>query len=80
MSQVPRLFVVQAFNFDEEGTSQATGEPLQFDSEERARRHAVEIAGKHAGVIAWSREANLDLGEYGEPTVIYQAGEVGELD
>tara|TARA_R110002020_G_scaffold150446_1_gene327137 strand:+ start:1811 stop:2053 length:243 start_codon:yes stop_codon:yes gene_type:complete len=80
MSQSPKLIVVQAFDFDDVGTPQASVEPLQFDSEDRARRHAVEIAGKHAGVIAWSREANPDLGEYGEPTIIYMSGEVGELD
>ncbi|MCC0035507.1 MAG: hypothetical protein H6887_09625 [Hoeflea sp.] len=80
MTQSPKLIVVQAFDLDEEGAPQVTGDPLQFDSEERARRKAVELADKHAGVIAWSREANPDLGEYGEPTVIYQAGEVGALD
>lgn len=80
MSQLPRLIIVQAFDLDEEGTPQASEEPVQFESEERARRHAVAIEGKHAGVIAWSREANPTLGEYGEPTIIYQAGEVGELD
>lgn len=80
MSQLPRLIVVQVFDLDEEGTPQASGEPMQFDSEDRARRHALGIADKHAGVIAWWREANPSLGEYGEPTIIYQAGEVGELD
>lgn len=80
MSQLPRLIVVQAFDLDEEGTAQAAGEPVQFDSEDRAKRHAVAIESKHAGVIAWWREANPALGEYGEPTIIYQAGEVGDLD
>jgi len=80
MSQLPRLIVVQAFDLDEEGTSQPSGEPLQFDSEERARRHAVGIEDKHAGVVAWWREANPTLGEYGDPTIIFQAGEVGDLD
>ena len=80
MSQLPRLIVVQAFDLDEEGTPQPAEEPVQFDSEDRARRHAVALESKHAGVIAWWREANPELGDYGEPTIIYQAGEVRELD
>lgn len=80
MTQSPKLIVVQAFDLDEEGSPQVAGDPLQFDSEERAKRKAVELADKHAGVIAWSREANPDLGEYGEPTVIYQAGQIADLE
>ncbi|QPC91618.1 hypothetical protein GA829_13980 [Mesorhizobium sp. INR15] len=30
-----------------------------------------EVAGKQAGVIAWSRNANPSLGEYGEPTTLF---------
>ena len=57
MTQLPRLIVVQAFDLDEEGMPQAVVEPVQFESEERAKRHATSIEGKHAGVIAWWREA-----------------------
>tara|TARA_R110002020_G_scaffold37723_7_gene113834 strand:- start:3000 stop:3167 length:168 start_codon:yes stop_codon:yes gene_type:complete len=31
MSQSPKLIVVQAFDFDDEGTPQASGEPLQLE-------------------------------------------------
>ncbi|MCC0035510.1 MAG: hypothetical protein H6887_09640 [Hoeflea sp.] len=41
-----------------------------------AWREAVELAG----AIAWSREAIADLGEYGEQTVIFQAGQIGDLE
>lgn len=34
----------------------------------------------HEGVIAWKREVNLAVGEYGPPEVLYQAGEVPGLD
>lgn len=34
------------------------------------------LAGKHAGVIAWSREANPALGEYGEPTILFRQATV----
>lgn len=45
-------------------------------SEDRAVRTARALADKHSGVIAWSMEANVDLGEYGPPTVLFQAGDV----
>ncbi|AMS45160.1 hypothetical protein AA2016_6260 (plasmid) [Aminobacter aminovorans] len=38
------------------------------------------IESEHAGVIAWSREANPAIGEYGEPTILYQAGEVPDME
>jgi hypothetical protein len=31
-------------------------------------------------VIAWSREANPALGDYGEPTMLFLAGEVPDMD
>ena len=41
---------------------------------------AKALAPKHAGVIAWSREANPALGEYGEPTILFQAGDVPDME
>ncbi|WP_281397574.1 MULTISPECIES: hypothetical protein [Aminobacter] len=38
------------------------------------------IESQHAGVIAWSREANPAIGEYGEPTILYRAGEVPDME
>ncbi|XJO03796.1 hypothetical protein ACHMW7_08835 [Aminobacter sp. UC22_36] len=32
------------------------------------------------GVIAWSREANPAIGAYGEPTILYQHGEVPDME
>lgn len=32
------------------------------------------------GVIACSREADIALGEYGPPTVLFQAGDVSEME
>ena len=55
------------------------GEPLQFETAERAVRAAKDLASMHAGVIAWSREARPDVGEYGQPTVLYTAGEVLQM-
>jgi hypothetical protein len=31
-------------------------------------------------VIAWSREANPDIGEYGPPTILFQHGDVPEME
>ncbi|WP_394885947.1 hypothetical protein ACG873_00300 (plasmid) [Mesorhizobium sp. AaZ16] len=35
---------------------------------------------KHAGVIAWSREANPALGEYGEPSTLFVSGDVPAME
>ena len=45
-----------------------------------AVRTAKSLAANHAGVIAWSREANPALGEYGPPTVLFQTGEVPDME
>jgi hypothetical protein len=38
------------------------------------------LAGRHAGVIAWSREANPALGEYGEPTTLFVGGDSPDME
>jgi hypothetical protein len=79
-SKTPKLIVVAAFDRGEDGDLGPAGEPIQFDSEERAVRKAKEIAGSHTGVVAWSREANPDIGEYGPPTTLYLSGEVPDME
>ena len=79
-SKTPKLIVVAAFDRGEDGDLGPTGEPIQFDSEERAVRKAKEIAGSHTGVVAWSREANPDIGEYGPPTTLYLNGDVPDME
>ena len=78
--QFPRLIVVMAFDRDEEGTLQTVFGPADHQSEDRAVRAAKDLARKHAGVIAWAREARPDVGEYGEPTVLYQHGDVPDME
>lgn len=51
-----------------------------YQSEDRAVRQAKLLAVQHAGVIAWSREANVDVGEYGEPTTLFQHGDVPDME
>ncbi len=79
-SKTPKLIVVAAFDRGEDGDLGPAGEPIQFDSEERAVRKAKEIAGSHTGVVAWSREANPDIGEYGPPTTLYLNGDVPDME
>lgn len=79
-NKLPKLIVVMAFDRDEEGELQAVFGPAEQQSEDRAVRTAKALADKHAGVIAWSRDADLDLGDYGPPTVLFQAGEVPDME
>ena len=76
----PKLIVVVAFDRDEEGELQAAFGPADQQSEERAIRTAKALATKHVGVIAWSREAQFDIGEYGPPTTLFVAGDVADME
>lgn len=78
--KLPKLIVVMAFDPDDEGTLQTAFGPQDFQSEDRAVRAAQALAPKHAGVIAWSREANVDIGEYGEPVTLFQAGDIPDME
>ena len=76
----PKLIVVIAFDRGADGELFPAFGPADQQSEERAVRTARALADKHVGVIAWSREANPDIGEYGPPTTLYTAGEVPEME
>lgn len=76
----PKLIVVMAFDRDDDGELVTAFGPTDQQSEERAVRLAKQLAPQHVGVIAWSREANPDLGEYGEPKVLFQAGDVPDME
>ena len=68
------------FHPSEEGDLVEAFGPAEQQTEDRAVRIARELAQKHAGVIAWSREANPTLGEYGEPLVLFTAGDVPDME
>lgn len=76
----PKLIVVVAFDRDENGDLQTVFGPAEQQTEDRAIRTAKALATKHAGVIAWSREANPKLGEYGEPVTLFLAGDVPDME
>lgn len=76
----PKLIVVVAFDRDENGDLQMVFGPEEQQSEDRAVRIARTLATKHAGVVAWSREANPSIGEYGDPVTLFQAGDVPDME
>lgn len=55
-------------------------EAREMPDERRAIATAKLLAHQHAGVIAWSREANPAEGEYGPSQVLFQHGTVPDLD
>ena len=85
MGQLPvntkgKLIVLWAFDKDEDGALQPAFEPREMPDEERAIARARELAQRHVGVIAWSRDADMAVGDYGPPIELYRHGEVPDLD
>jgi hypothetical protein len=78
--KMPKLIVTAGFDRGEDGELFPAYGPAEQQSEERAVRTAKSLATKHVGVIAWSREANPAIGEYGPPTTLFQAGEVPDME
>ncbi|MEO5758127.1 MAG: hypothetical protein ABIQ51_14860 [Mesorhizobium sp.] len=76
----PKLIVVVAFDRGEDGELFPAFGPVDQQTEERATRTARALAAKHAGVIAWSRDADPALGDYGPPTILFQHGEVPDME
>jgi hypothetical protein len=76
----PKLIVVAALDRNDDGELVPAFDPQQQQSEEPATRLAKGLAGKHAGVIAWSRDADPRLGEYGPPTTLLTAGDVPDME
>ncbi|MEP0332161.1 MAG: hypothetical protein ABJM26_04860 [Anderseniella sp.] len=81
MPDPTKLIVVMVYDADPEtGFPFAVAELIQCDNTEKTIRIAHGLAQKHAGVIAWSRAAVPDLGEYGDHEILFQAGEIVDLD
>ncbi len=72
---VDRIYVVTAFDLNESGVLIPSYKPAQPDSENDAIALASALAGKHAGVIAWSKPAGGNTKK-----VLFQKGDVGELE
>lgn len=80
MAESKRLIVVVAFDSDEEGNLLPIDEGTQCQSEHQAKSLALDLSRKHAGVIAWSREAFPEVGEYGEPVELARFGDVPDME
>jgi len=79
-SSPDQLIVVAAFDHDGEGTLRPAFDPREMQSRDAAVRLAKMIEDHHAGVIAWVREVNPSIGEYGSPTILYRAGEIPDME
>lgn len=77
-----KLIVLLAFVRDEEGELRPAFEPREIQSEDKARMDARRMAAKstYAGVIAWSRTADLVNGVFGDPVVIFQDGTIPDME
>jgi hypothetical protein len=80
MATPTKLIVMMAFDRDAEGELRPAFEPQEMPSEGRAISAAKALVGRHAGVIAWSREAQPDIGEYGPPHELFRHGDVADLE
>ncbi|WP_246753057.1 hypothetical protein [Sinorhizobium sp. BG8] len=80
MSKSSKLIVLAAFDRNDEGCIIPAFDPRQIETEERAVRDAKVIATYHAGVVAWRRDADPNAGEYGPPIVLYQHGEIPDME
>jgi hypothetical protein len=76
----PKLIVVVAFDRGEDGELFPAFGPTDQQSEERAIRTAKALATKHVGVIAWSRDADPALGDYGPPALLFTSGDVPDME
>ncbi len=77
-----KLIVLLAFVRDEEGELRPAFEPREIQSEDKARMDARRMAASntYAGVIAWSRTADLVNGVFGDPVVIFQDGTIPDME
>jgi hypothetical protein len=77
-----KLIVYVAFVRDEEGELRPAFEAREAQSESAATNQAriLWASGKYAGALAWWRSADLTNGEFGEPVVLFQEGEVPEME
>lgn len=80
MASAGKLIVLIAFDENDEGDLMPAFEPKQIETEERAIREARALSNRHASVIAWSREADPALGEYGPPVELFKHGKLPDLE
>ena len=74
------LIVLAAFDRDEEGELRPAFEAQQMPSEHAAVQRAKLMARSYAGVIAWKRPAHPDEGQFGDPEVLWQYGDLPDME
>jgi hypothetical protein len=76
-----KLIVLAAFDKDEDtGELRPAFEAREMRDEDQAKRQARMIKDQHTGVIAWSRDAQPDVGEFGPPEILVVYGEVPDME
>ena len=80
MSGNRKLIVLAVFDRDETGKLVPALDPRQFDTAHHALQEARLIADHHTGVLVWMRDADPYLGEFGPPTVLFQSGDIPDLE
>ena len=72
-------YVVLAFVRNDEGEGELIAEtPLQMLSASAATSRARSLASSKAGVIAFARSGDPEVGEFADAVVLFKAGEVPE--
>lgn len=74
-----KLVVLVAFDLDADGNLNPAFRPREMPSEILAKSVARNLASRHAGVLAWSRDVDVDRGEYGQPTELARYGLLPDL-
>ncbi|WEK06100.1 MAG: hypothetical protein P0Y65_07555 [Candidatus Devosia phytovorans] len=76
-----KLIVYLAFVRDEEGELQPAFEAREAQNEAAAKQQARILwsSGKYAGALAWWRSADLANGDFGDPVILFQEGEVPDM-
>jgi hypothetical protein len=75
-----KLIVLMAFDRGEDGELVPAFEPREMRDEAQAKQSALLLKDSHGGVLAWARDADPDLGEFGPPEVLAVYGDVPEME
>jgi hypothetical protein len=74
------LIVLAAFNRNSDGALVPAFDPREMLSERSAVEQAKAKVGAFAGIVAWTREAKPEEGEFGDPVVLFRHGDVPEME
>jgi hypothetical protein len=71
---------LMAFDKSEDDELLPAFEAREMPDERRAIQTAKELAHRHDGVIAWARDANPALGEFGVSEEQFRSNDIPDLD